>query len=52
MSKEQEIDYIKRRIAWIDEHENMFELSYCMKLERNALKERLKEIEGEMNTHD
>ena len=52
MSDQSEIEYIRSRIEWINEHEKMFQLSYCMKLEREALKERLSEIEGEVTTHD
>ena len=52
MSKQDEIDYLEKRIAWINEHEKMFEISYCMMLEREACKQRLAEIKGEDTLHD
>ena len=45
MSKSKEIEYLKNRIQWIDDHEKAFELSYCMIMEREYCKERLKELE-------
>lgn len=47
MSKSKEIEALESRIAWIDEHEKMFDLSYCMILEREACNERLAELKGE-----
>ena len=47
MTKEQRIELIKNRIAWIDMHEKMFEISSLMHLERIMLREELAELEGE-----
>ena len=47
LTKEQRIELIKDRIAWIDMHEKMFEISSLMHLERIMLREELAELEGE-----
>ena len=53
MSNDKQKEYLRNRIAWIDEHEKMFELSHCMKLEREACKEQLKALEEkEKSTND
>ena len=43
LSPQQKAELIKARIKWIDTHEQMFELTSIMKLERQLLKE---ELEG------
>lgn len=43
LSPYQKAELIKARIKWIDTHEQMFELTSIMKLERQLLKE---ELEG------
>ena len=48
MAENDEVEYLKKRIAWIDEHEKMFEISYCMELERDYCKARLNELEAKM----
>ena len=53
MSNDKRKKYLINRINWINEHEKMFELSYCMKLEREACKEELKQLEEkEISTND
>lgn len=53
MSNDKQKEYLRNRIKWIDEHEKMFELSHCMKLEREACKEQLKALEEkETSTND
>lgn len=45
-NKEEEIQFLKDRINWIDVHETMFELSPILVMDREYCKERLKELEG------
>lgn len=45
LSPQQKAELIKKRIAWIDTHEQMFEITSIMKLERQLLKEELEELE-------
>ena len=45
-SKEEEIQSLKDRIEWINEHEKMFELSPLLEIDRDYCKLRLKELEG------
>ena len=45
LSPQQKAELIKERISWIDTHEQMFEITSIMKLERQLLKEELEEIE-------
>ena len=47
MSKQETIKYFEDRIKWIDDHEKMFELSYCLVLEREYCKEMLKKMKEE-----
>ena len=47
MSKQETIKYFEDRIKWIDEHEKMFEISYCMILEREYCKDMLKKLKEE-----
>ena len=44
--KEEEIEFLKYRIHWIDVHETMFELSLALVMDREYCKKRLKELEG------
>lgn len=46
MTKEEEIQFLKDRIHWIDVHETMYELSCGLVLDREFCKKRLKELEG------
>ena len=52
MSKQETIKYFEDRIKWIDEHEKMFELSYCMVLEREYCKEMINKMKEEEDAHD
>ena len=45
LSAQQKAELIKKRIEWIDVHEQMFEITSIMKLERQLLKEELEELE-------
>ena len=45
LSPKQKVELIRERIKWIDVHEQMFELTSIMKLERQLLKEELEELE-------
>ena len=45
LSPQQKAELIKERIAWIDTHEQMFEITSIMRLERELLKEELEELE-------
>ena len=45
LSKDEKIQLIKERISWIDDHEKMFHITSLMHLERELLKEELKELE-------
>ena len=46
MTKEEEIQFLKDRIHWIDVHETMYELSLGLVLDREYCNKRLKELEG------
>lgn len=44
LSPQQKTELIKARIKWIDTHEQMFEITSIMKLERQLLKEELEDL--------
>lgn len=46
LTDQQRAELIRNRIAWIDEHEKMFEITSLMHLERQLLKEELEAIDG------
>ena len=43
-TQEEEIQFLKDRIKWIDVHETMFELSPMLVMEREYCKKKLKEL--------
>ena len=45
-------EQIRKRIAWINEHENMFMLSPFLTLERTLLKEELARLEQKEGNDD